>query len=132
MPVPASEPRYHEAWFGNTPTPSGAVPVTLKEAEKRNDVRIVVHRETRYNIVLWLSGPDGPPPPLEYIVTMPDSSTTALRQADGSYLFRNVSPGHYKLSVFAAGVPLDVAWKHDVPVDVGHGDVTMHVNITSK
>jgi hypothetical protein len=132
LPVPASDPRYHEAWFGNSPTPRGAVPITLKEAETRNDVRIVVHTEARYNIVLWLSGPDGVPPPREYIVSIPESSTTALKQPDGSYLIRNVSPGHYKLNIFAAGLPGNLAWPHYADVDVGNEDTSMHVNITVK
>jgi hypothetical protein len=130
LPIPG--PHYHEAWYGDSPRPQDAVPISLKETQKLNDIRLIVHTENRYNIVLWLSGPDGVPPPTEYVVTVRDSNTTALKQLDGSYLIRNVSPGHYKLSVFAAGLPPKLAWPHSIEVDVRNQNVTVHADITGK
>jgi hypothetical protein len=129
---PPSETHYHEAWYGDTATPAHALPINLKEAEKLDGIRITVTPETRYSIVLWPSGPDGVPLPSEYIVGIPESNTTAVKQPDGSYLIPNVSPGHYSLNIFAPGLPQGVAWLHSAEVDVGKSDATLHLNITAK
>ena len=129
VPLKPSDVRYHEAWFGNVSAPQNAEPVALKEGEHRSDIRIAVHTETRYNIILWLDAPAGSPPPREYIVSMPDSSTTAIKQADGSYLIRNVSPGNYYLHVFAVGMAAKDSKSYTLEVDVSDGDTVKHATL---
>jgi len=119
---------YRETWYGNDGSAKDAKALTLKEGEDRNDVRIQVEREQRYNVVVWPSGPEDQPKPDRYDVRIEGRSHTSSQEPDGSYVIPGIPPGHYRL--------LSVAWlgseyqgAGDTTFDVSNADVTVHLRV---
>jgi len=119
---------YRETWYGNDGSAKDAKALTLKEGEDRNDVRIQVEREQRYNVVVWPSGPEDQPKPDRYDVRIEGRSHTSSQEPDGSYVIPGIPPGHYRL--------LSVAWlgseyqgAGDTMFDVSNADVTVHLRV---
>ena len=119
---------YRETWYGNDGSAKDAKALTLKEGEERNDVRIQVEREQRYNVVVWPSGPEDQPKPDRYDVRIEGRSHTSSQEPDGSYVIPGIPPGHYRL--------LSVAWlgseyqgAGDTMFDVSNADVTVHLRV---
>jgi len=117
---------YGETWYGNVNSVEGAFPLALKEGEEQNDVRITVQREQRYRVIIWPSGPEGPPEPDRYEVHIEGRSHTSTHQAGGPYVIPGIPPGHYRL--------VSIAWRRveylgegDIGFDVADSDVTLHV-----
>ena len=127
---------YADTWYGDASAAKDATPISLKLGEEQN-IRIAVKQEKRYNVIVWMSGPEGFPAPqnrLEpepYVVMFPGSNTTGEKQPDGSYRFRNVPSGHYTLE--------SDAWSRtgiigQVKTDfvVTDADTTLHVTVPAK
>jgi hypothetical protein len=123
-------PWYHEVWYGDTPSPTDATVVHLGTGQHLDNLHITTHQEGRHQVFLWPSGPAGLPSPREYIITIRDANITALKQTDGSYLIPNVPPGHYRLNVVAAGLPVTESWPYYIDLDVPDHDLTLHSIIT--
>jgi len=119
---------YRETWYGNVGSAEGAIPVTLKEGEERNDVRINVERERRYRVIVWPSGPDGDPTPDRYDMNIQDRSYAYSREADGSYVIPAIPPGHYRL-VSIAWSKSNYSGEGDMRFDVTNADVTLHLHL---
>jgi hypothetical protein len=113
-------PWYGEVWYGGTSGPTGAKPIELKVAEQYGPIEIIVHPEQRYRLTLAVDGPPGVPTPREYIISTADSNMTARKQNDGTYVMRNMAPGHYQLLI------------HDVPIRPGFHGYTIEVDMPNR
>jgi 5-hydroxyisourate hydrolase-like protein (transthyretin family) len=119
---------YREIWYGGTVSSEGAIPIPLKERDERNGVRIAVERETRYRVVIWLSGPEGEPTPDRYDVLIQNRSHVSMKQSDGSYVIPDIPPGHYTL-VSTAWSGVKYLGQGEESFDVSGADATLHVHL---
>ena len=121
-------PWYGEVWYGGTSGPTGAKRIELKVAEQYGPVEIIVHPEQRYRLTLAVDGPAGVPTPREYIISTADSNMTARKQDDGTYVMRNMAPGHYQLLIH--DVPIRPGFHgYQIEVDMPNRDVTLPIHL---
>ena len=127
---------YADTWYGDASAAKDATPLSLKLGEEQN-IRIAAKQEKRYNVIVWMSGPEGFPVPQTrldpepYVVMLPGSNTTGDKQPDGSYRFRNVPSGHYildSLAVSRAGI----IGQAKTDFVVSDADTTLHVKVPAK
>ena len=119
---------YRETWYGGATSREGATPIVLKEGDERNDLRITVEPEMHHQVIVRPSGPLGATGPLRYEVTIERRNFSSIRQADGSYLFADLPPGHYTL-LTTAWAPVQYLGKSKKGIDVTDSDVTVHVRM---
>ena len=119
---------YRETWFGSAASRERALPITLKEGDERNHLRITVEPEMRHRIVVWPSGPLGATAPLRYEVTIEGRNFISMKQADGSYVIPDLPPGHYTL-LTTAWAPVQYLGQSEKGIDVTDSDVTVHVRL---
>jgi hypothetical protein len=119
---------YREAWYSTADAAEGPTPLSLSEGEERNDIRIIVEREPRYNVIIWPTGPEGELTPERYQVHIEGRSHTSTHRQGGPYLIPGIPPGHYKL--------VTVAWTKsmyqgagEITFDLTDHDVTLHVAV---
>jgi hypothetical protein len=124
-------PWYGEVWYGGTSGPTGAKRIEIKVAEQYGPVEIIVHPEQRYRLTLAVDGPAGVPTPREYIISTADSNMTARKQDDGTYVMRNMAPGHYQLLIH--DVPIRPAFLgYQIEVDMPNRDMSLPIHVGGK
>ena len=119
---------YRETWYGSGASRDGAIPITMKEGDERNDLAITVEPEVRYRVVVWPSGPLGTTTPVRYEVTIKDGNYHSVKQADGSFIISDLPPRHYTL-LTTAWAPVEYLGRSEKDIDVTDSDVTVHVRI---
>ena len=124
-------PWYGEAWYGGTSGPTGAKRIELKAAEQYGPIEIAVRPEQRYRLTLAVDGPAGVPAPREYIISTADSNMTARKQDDGTYVMRNMAPGHYQLLIHDVPIRPGFLGYH-IEVDMPNRDLTLPIHLGTK
>ena len=128
-------------FYGDTDSADAALRVPVKEGEERDGVRIVAKPMKLYSVTIRPIGPEGGPAPQSYgmhlweippsakgqafksFIDLPPLSIgqSAEDQADGSYLFRNVRAGSYRLFGYATSRP------HGRGEEFGEGEAELDV-----
>jgi hypothetical protein len=119
---------YRERWYKSANSVEGAVPITVGEGEQRSGVGIVVEREKRFNVTVWLSGPDGTAKPERYDVMFEHRSHSSSTQPDGSYLIPGVPAGHYTL-MSTAWTGTQYVGQGEKSFDITDADVSVRVYV---
>jgi hypothetical protein len=119
---------YQETWYGDKPSAVGALQLSLKEGEEKDDIRISVKRESRYQVIVRPMGPQGEPAPDRYDVVLLARNHTSVTQKDGSSLIPDIPPGHYTL-VSTAWSGVQYVGQGETDFDVSDADVTLSVQV---
>ena len=119
---------YRETWYGDVQSPADAVPVSLREGDEKQNLKIKVVPERRYHLTVWPSGPVGVPQPNRYEVTIMGRSHQSSGQQDGSYVIPDIPSGQYTL-VTTAWLDTKYVGQSDTLFDVIDTDVVLRVMV---
>ena len=115
---------YETGWYGSPLSAEEAIAIPLKTGETRDGVRVTVRPVKGYKVIIHPVAVKGGPQ-MEYRGELQGwVNPAAEKQPDGSYLIRDVSPGHYRLDNYASWPDHLRSWWTEF--DVEDADVTLH------
>lgn len=121
---------YRQTWYGDSPGAEGALQVSLRATEERNDLHITMPREKRYAVTIWLDGAESDSTLIGYSLMVPGArGGGGLEKPRKSFVIRNVSPGHYTLECWPVIPGRRTVHETDIPFDVLDADMTVRATL---